>query len=55
MLDEAQCLPVLFHALGAVECGGHFRDWWEAYLSTYVERDLPAMGVRADFLVMRKL
>ena len=42
-------------ALGAAGRGGHFRDWWEAYLRTYVERDLPAMGVGSDPLVMRKL
>lgn len=42
-------------ALGAAGRGGHFRDWWEAYLRTYVERDLPALGVSADPLVMRKL
>ncbi len=35
--------------------GGHFRDWWEAYLRTYVERDLPALGVSADPLLMRRL
>ncbi len=42
-------------ALGVAGRGGHFRNWWEAYLRTYVERDLPAMGVGADPLVMRKL
>lgn len=42
-------------AVGASARGGHFRDWWEAYLRTYVERDLPALGVHADPLVMRKL
>ena len=42
-------------ALGAASRGGHFRDWWEAYLRTYVERDLPTMGVSADPIVMRKL
>lgn len=42
-------------ALGAVRRGGHFRDWWEAYLRTYVERDLRAMGLGADPLLMRKL
>jgi predicted AAA+ superfamily ATPase len=42
-------------ALAAAGRGGHFRDWWEAYLRTYVERDLPALGVSADPLVMRKL
>lgn len=42
-------------ALGAASRGGNFRDWWEAYLRTYVERDLPALGVSADPRVMRKL
>ena len=42
-------------ALGAAGRGGHFRDWWAAYLRTYVERDLPAMGVSADPIQMRKL
>jgi len=42
-------------ALGAAGRGGHFRDWWESYLRTYVERDLPALGVSADPMVMRKL
>jgi predicted AAA+ superfamily ATPase len=42
-------------ALGAHRRGGHFRDWWEAYLRTYVERDLPAIGVGADPVLMRKL
>lgn len=42
-------------ALTASGRGGHFRDWWEAYLRTYVERDLPAQGVGADPILMRKL
>jgi len=42
-------------ALGAAARGGHFRDWWEAYLRTYAERDLPAMGVAANPLLLRKL
>ena len=42
-------------ALNAEQRGGHFRDWWEAYLRTYVERDLPAMNINADPIVMRKL
>ena len=42
-------------ALGAAGRGGDFRDWWEAYLRTYVERDLPALGVSADPLLMRRL
>ncbi|MDP2000657.1 MAG: ATP-binding protein [Rhodoferax sp.] len=42
-------------ALGAAGRGGHFRDWWEAYLRTYVERDLPALGVSVEPILMRKL
>ena len=42
-------------ALNAEQRGGHFRDWWEAYLRTYVERDLPALNINADPIVMRKL
>ena len=42
-------------ALGAAGRSGNFRDWWEAYLRTYVERDLPVMGVSADPILMRKL
>jgi len=34
---------------------GHFRDWWEAYLRTYLERDLPQLGVQADPLFLRRL
>ncbi len=33
---------------------GDFRDWWEAYLRTYVERDLPHLGVGADPLLLRR-
>lgn len=42
-------------AIKAERRGGHFRDWWEAYLRTYVERDLPVLGISADPIVMRKL
>lgn len=42
-------------ALGAARRGGNFRDWWDAYLRTYVERDLSVMGVGADPIQMRKL
>ncbi|HUH03902.1 MAG TPA: ATP-binding protein [Kofleriaceae bacterium] len=34
---------------------GEFREWWEAYLRTYVERDLPALGVPAEPLLLRRL
>lgn len=42
-------------ALRAQRGGGAFRDWWEAYLRTYVERDLPVMGVSANPIQMRRL
>jgi hypothetical protein len=32
-----------------------FREWWEAYLRTYVERDLPALGSGADPILLRRL
>ncbi len=34
---------------------GSFREWWEAYLRTYVERDLPHIGVSADPLLLRRM
>lgn len=34
---------------------GPFREWWEAYLRTYVERDLPQLGVSADPLLLRRM
>ena len=34
---------------------GEFRDWWEAYLRSYVERDLPALAVSAEPLLLRRL
>ena len=34
---------------------GPFREWWEAYLRTYVERDLPHLGVSADPLLLRRM
>ncbi|MEO8717645.1 MAG: ATP-binding protein [Burkholderiales bacterium] len=34
---------------------GDFREWWEAYLRTLLERDLPQYGVAADPLFMRRL
>src|SRR5207247_123147 len=34
---------------------GPFREWWEAYLRTYVERDLPHLGVTADPLLLRRI
>ena len=32
-----------------------YREWWEAYLRTYVERDLPHLGLPADSLLLRRL
>ena len=34
---------------------GDFREWWEAYLRTYLERDLPQLGVQAEPLFFRRL
>lgn len=34
---------------------GDFRSWWESYLRTYLERDLPQLGVQADPLFLRRL
>lgn len=42
-------------SLQAARRGGSFRDWWEGYLRTYVERDLPSMGISAEPLLLRRL
>lgn len=42
-------------AVLAAERGGRFRDWCEAYLRTYVERDLPALGLGASPVLLRRL
>ena len=34
---------------------GSFRDWWEAYLRTYLERDLPQLGLGPEPLLLRRL
>jgi predicted AAA+ superfamily ATPase len=34
---------------------GDFREWWESYLRTYAERDLPALGIAADPVLVRRL
>jgi predicted AAA+ superfamily ATPase len=34
---------------------GSFREWWESYLRTYIERDLPHLGVSADPLLLRRM
>ena len=34
---------------------GRFRDWWDAYLRLYIERDLPSLGVSAQPLLLRRL
>ncbi len=34
---------------------GNFRNWWDAYLRAYLERDLPWLGVQADPLFLRRL
>ena len=38
----------------ALAAGVH-RDWWEAYLRTVLERDLPQYGVSADAVFLRRL
>lgn len=42
-------------AIKAAGRGGSFRDWWEAYLRAYTERDLPMLGLSAEPLLMRRL
>jgi predicted AAA+ superfamily ATPase len=34
---------------------GDFREWQEAYLRTYIERDLPRLGIEAEPLFTRRL
>jgi hypothetical protein len=34
---------------------GDFRQWWEHYLHTFLERDMPFWGIRADPLFLRRL
>lgn len=34
---------------------GDFREWWESYLRTYIERDLPALGLSTEPLLLRRL
>ena len=34
---------------------GNFREWWEAYLRTYLERDVPQLGLSADPILLRRL
>jgi hypothetical protein len=34
---------------------GSFREWWESYLRTYAERDLPHLGVSADPVLLRRI
>jgi predicted AAA+ superfamily ATPase len=34
---------------------GDFREWWEAYLRLFLERDLPQYGVAADPVLARRL
>ena len=39
----------------AYAAGPDFRDWQEAYLRAYIERDLPQLGVAAEPLLARRL
>jgi predicted AAA+ superfamily ATPase len=34
---------------------GDFREWWEAYLRLFLERDLPQYGIAADPVLARRL
>ena len=34
---------------------GNFREWWESYLYTFLERDMPQWGVNSDPLFIRRL
>jgi predicted AAA+ superfamily ATPase len=34
---------------------GDFREWWEAYLRLFLERDLPQYGASSDPILMRRL
>jgi predicted AAA+ superfamily ATPase len=34
---------------------GSFREWWEGFLRTFIERDLPQLGVSTNPLLMRRL
>jgi uncharacterized protein len=34
---------------------GDFRLWWESYLRTFVERDLPQLGLRPQPVLLRRL
>jgi predicted AAA+ superfamily ATPase len=34
---------------------GNFREWWEAYLRLFLERDLPQYGVAGDPVFIRRL
>lgn len=34
---------------------GDFRIWWESYLRTYIERDIPQLGLRPQPMLLRRL
>lgn len=34
---------------------GDFREWWDAYLKTFIERDLKLWGIETDAMLMRRL
>lgn len=40
---------------GAQRHAGGFREWWDAYLATFIARDLPQYGVGADPVLLRRL
>jgi uncharacterized protein len=40
---------------GAQRHRGGFREWWDAYLQTFIARDLPQYGAGADPILLRRL
>ncbi|MDD2709931.1 MAG: ATP-binding protein [Verrucomicrobiae bacterium] len=34
---------------------GDFRQWWESYIRTYIERDLPHLGLQIQPVLLRRL
>lgn len=54
--SPARALPDLWLRGGFPDAfAGNFREWWEAYLRTFVERDLPQHGLSADPILLRRL
>ncbi|MFN0060601.1 MAG: ATP-binding protein [Planctomycetota bacterium] len=54
--DPGVRLPELWLRGGFPDAfAGEFREWWEAYVRTYVERDLPQLGLNADPILLRRV